>query len=106
MKPNFEKTGSKISFTDHYGDYKTFMEISRDPIYRTILSAFEDLKTKDLAFVNVTANVENTVFESELSFTKSNLDILSEVLNPYFENIEEYETCAKVMKLLSELQNH
>lgn len=106
MKINFVKSGLTISFSDHFTDYGTFMEASRDPIYRTILSAFKELKGKEKVAVNVSAQVDNTEFESELEFTKLNLDILTDVVNPYFEEIEDYETCAKVMEVLSELQNN
>jgi len=106
MKINFVKSGLTLSFTDHFTDYKTFMDASRDPIYRVILSAFTELNEKERVSVSVTAQVDNTEFESELEFTKLNLDILTDVVNPYFEEIEDYETCAKVMQVLSELQNN
>jgi len=106
MEINFVKSGLTISFTDHFTDYGTFMEVSRDPIYRTILSAFKELKKKEKVAINVSAHVDNTEFESELEFTKLNLDILTDVVNPYFEEIEDYEMCAKVMEVLSELQNN
>lgn len=104
MEINFVKSGLTLSFKDHFSDYKSFMDASRDPIYRTILNAFEELKKMESVAINVMAHVDDTEFESELGFTKSNLDILTDVINPYFEEIEEYETCAKVMKLLSELR--
>ena len=106
MEINFVKSGLTISFTDHFNDYGTFMEASRDPIYRTILNAFKELKEKDRVSINVTAHVDNTEFESELEFTKLNLDILTDVVNPYFEEIEDYESCAKVMKILSNLRKN
>ena len=105
MEINIVTSGLTISFNDHFSDYGTFMDVSRDPIYRTILNAFKELKEKDKVSINVTAHVDNTEFESELEFTKLNLDILTDVVNPYFEEIEDYETCAKVMEVLSELQN-
>ena len=106
MGIDFVRSGLTISFKDQFGDYGTFMEASKDPIYRVILIAFEELKTGSSVSVNVSASVDNTEFESKLEFTKSNIDILTDVINPYFEEIEEYETCAMVMKLFSELQNN
>ena len=99
----FVRKGFEISFEDHFDDYKTFMDVSRDPIYRTILSAFETLKEKEAVWVNVKATVLDTEFESELEFTKSNLDILTDVINPYFEGIEDYESCSEVMKIIDNL---
>jgi len=105
MKTKFERKGNTISFKDHFEDYKTFMDETRDPIYRTILSAFESLKEKERVSVSVKAKVDNTEFESELEFTKSNLDILTDVINPYFEGIEDYESCGEVMKVLNQLKD-
>ena len=105
MGVEVSRSGLTLSFKDTYADYGTFMEASRDSINRTILRAFNELKEKDTVKINVLAIVENTEFESELEFTKSNLDILTDVVNPYFEEIEEYEKCTEVMKILSELQD-
>lgn len=104
MDNNFECSGLTLTFKTIYDDYGTFMEETRDPIYRTILSAFKNLKEKEQVCVNVIAHVGETKFESNLEFTKSNLDILTTVLNPYFEKLEEYETCSEVMEVFSGLQ--
>ena len=103
MDNDFTLSGLTINFKSTYDDYKTFMDETRDPIYRTILTAFKELKEKDRVVVNVFAKVEKTEFESNLEFTKSNLDILTDVINPYFESIEDYESCSEVMTILSEL---
>ena len=103
MKVNYERKGFEIFFKDHFVNYKTFMDVSRDPIYRTILDAFMELKEKESVWVNVKATVLDTEFASELEFTKSNVDILTDVINPYFEGIEDYESCSEVMKILDEL---
>ena len=105
MEVDFVKSGLTITFKNKFNDYGTFMEASRDPIYRTILSAFKELKEKEKVAVSITANVDSTEFESEIEFTKLNLDILRDVVNPYFEEIEDYETCNKVIQLLSDLQS-
>jgi hypothetical protein len=104
MDNNFVKSGLTIKFVSIYSDYQTFMDETRDPIYRTILTAFKDLKEKDSVIVNVIAKVEDVEFESNLEFTKLNLDILTTVINPYFESIEDYESCSEVMGILLELK--
>jgi len=103
MDENFILSGLTINFKSTYDDYHTFMYETRDPIYRVILTAFKDLKKKDSVFVNVFGKIEESEFESNLEFTKTNLDILTDVINPYFESIEDYESCNEVIKILSEL---
>jgi len=94
-----------LTFNKIYVDYETFMDETRDPIYRAILSEFKKLKEKDKIVVNVIArHVDETDFESNMEFTKSNLDVLTTVINPYFEKREEYELCNETMRLFSELK--
>jgi len=106
MTPEIKESGFVLSFKDIFTDYPTFMNQTRDPIYRAILLAFDALKEKEKVAVNISATVDDTEFESELEFTKANLDILTDVINPYFEKIEDYETCVEVMKVLSDLQKN
>lgn len=96
-------SGSTVIIETIYDDYETFMNETRDPIYYTILKSFNDLKNNDRVVVNVKANVENTEFESNLEFTKDNLNVLLDVIVPFFESEEKYELCAEAMKLHSEL---
>jgi hypothetical protein len=96
-------SGSTVVIETIYDDYATFMDETRDPIYQTILKSFNDLKETERIIVNVKANVENTQFESNLEFTKANIDVLVDVLIPFFESEEKYELCAEAMKLHSEL---
>ena len=103
MDENIIISGLTLKFKTVYDDYGTFMEETRDPIYRTILKAFKKLKDRNKVSVNVFAMVEELEFESELEFTKENLNILIDVIIPYFEDREEYEICAEVMKIHSEL---
>jgi len=103
MNKDFIVSGHTVKFDVNYNDFQTFLDETRDPVYRIILSAFEDLKKDEKVKVNVLADIEGNQFKSELEYTKSNLDILTDVINPYFERVEDYETCAKIMKLHSEL---
>jgi hypothetical protein len=103
MNEKLITSGLTLKFETIYDDYGTFMEETRDPIYRTILKAFKKLKDREKVSVNVFALVEKLEFESELEFTKENLNILTDVINPYFESLEEYEICAEIIKIHSEL---
>jgi len=99
----FKISGNTINISTVYDDYETFMNETKDPIYHTILNAFKELKEKDKVTVNVKAHVEGVEFESNLEFAKENAAILVDIIKPHFENKEEYETCAEVLKVYSEL---
>jgi len=104
MNENLEISGNTLKFNKNYDNYDTFLDETRNPIYKAILREFKKLKEDDQVRVNVIGNIDKTEWSSKFEFTKSNLDILTTVINPYFENLEEYELCNETMKLFSELQ--
>ena len=104
MKNNFTTSGLTMTFTSIYDDYNEFINDTRDPIYRTILSAFQKLKNEESVHVNVNACIDNTNFTSEFEFTRFDTSILTNVINPYFEELEDYETCSEIIKIYTDLQ--
>jgi len=92
-----------LSFNESYDDFDSFMDDNRESIYRTILRSFIELKEYDSVTINIHGFIADGEVKSVLNYTKENSNILIDVINPYFENIEEYETCTVVMKIYNEL---
>jgi hypothetical protein len=103
MSVNYKISGTTLIIETEYADFGTFMEETRDPVYRTILEAFKELLKKDRVNVIVQASVDNAEFESDLEFTRNSINLLDEIVIPYFESIEDYETCNEVLKLQKKL---
>jgi len=99
-------SGITLRFETEYESFPSFMKESADPIYKGILSVCQNLEKVDKVALIVQANIDGTEFDSTLEYTKDNISILKDVINPFYEGIEEYETCEKIMKLYSTLTNN
>jgi len=95
-----------LRFPTTYDDYESFINDTRGTIYRAMLSVYGDLDGREKGSVDVHANIAETEFTSELKCGFGNLDRLINIINPYFEGIEDYETCAEVMRVYSKLKNN
>jgi hypothetical protein len=86
--------GKYIDFTDFYG-------VNKIIIYNNIINLFEDFKDKKkkLLVLKLSANIQNIEWKTELEFSRKEIHILKRDILPFFEEIEDYETCEKVSKL-------
>lgn len=90
-------------------DYPNFIEFLKNEkygIYHKILEAFELMITtnNDIKKLLVVSKVEGTIFNTEFNINKNNIKLLSETVMPYFEKIEDYESCSRIQKLCLELK--
>lgn len=88
-----------------YSDFKQFYISEKRTIYMKIIDAFqqlinENVEKKELL---VLAKVEGHVFDTTFIIDKESKKILKDVVSPYFETLEEYETCSRINKVYSEL---
>jgi hypothetical protein len=96
----------RLLIEKNYDDFPSFYKESKDIIYRKIIDTFESAKAsgKETQILIVTARIENQPFDTDFPIIKSDPGLLMRII-PYFESIEDYETCGKIMKLYSELAN-
>jgi single-stranded DNA-specific DHH superfamily exonuclease len=92
-------------------DYPNFIEFLKNEkygIYHKILEAFELMITtnNDIKKLLVVAKVEGVTFYTGFNINKNNIELLSETIMPYFEKIEDYESCNRIHKLCMELKKN
>ena len=89
-----------LTIDKEFSDFNDFYDESKDAIYRKILESFEEIEltNEDINLI-VSAKILDTQFESNFQIKKSNFNLLMKSLNPYFESIEDYETCQRVLDL-------
>lgn len=91
----------KIDVPTIYPDFESFMNTNREKIYRGIIEIFNELKTtkrKSLS-MSLFANINGFNWDTEFSFTKDEAIVLTRDLIPYFQEIEDYETCSEIITL-------
>jgi len=102
---------------EYYYDFREYLEGSKENIYRKLLTVIEEfmlsgqeemklivvLKVEKLALKveKLALNVEKHDYESGIVITKENAIFFMEEFSEYFEEIEDYETCGKILKLFS-----
>ena len=82
-----------------YPDFATYYANCKEPIYRKMLEVFQTLLTSESTRTRLVTigNINNVEFDASYFFEKSNPGLLIDVINPFFESIEDYETCENVM---------
>lgn len=96
----------KLNLKGKYNDFPTFYLQNKEIIYRTIIEVFEAFKTKNDSnlLLVVSAKIEDISWKTEFNFTKhESIVIMKRDIIPFFEEIEDYETCNTIKKLHREL---
>jgi hypothetical protein len=98
-------TTRKLSVDGNYKCFSDFYSENKEVIYKNLITLFRNFKKKDKLKVtlNLNAKINGLEWGTELSFTRNDFHILKRDIMPYFEEIEDYETCAKICNLYDTL---
>lgn len=104
---NMSKTKifKELTFNKRFKTYHEFHNENREKIYKSIVelfSEFQNIRNKTLS-ITISANIENLNWNTELNFNRNEIYVLKKELMGYFENIEDYETCSKIIFLSKNL---
>lgn len=93
-----------VKYEKDYEDFNAFNSECEEKIYRKMIDVYEELKKsnekeKKLIFV---AKINGIIFDTNFVISKSHLMTLKEVILPFFESVEDYETCDKILNLCSD----
>ena len=103
MAKNFQE----IIFNETYESFKDFYSNNNEIIYQGIIELFQEFintKKKKLTLF-VRGQINEIVWDTEFNFTREESYILTRDLLPYFENIEDFETCLLIKKTFESLNN-
>jgi hypothetical protein len=91
----------KLDIEGEYNNFTDFYGVNKVIIYNNIINLFEDFKDKKKKklVLELSANIENIQWKTELEFTRKEIYVLKRDILPFFEEIEDYETCEKVFNL-------
>jgi len=105
MNPTNQKV--KFRIEDNYPGFGEFYSDCKDSIYRKFVTVWEEmLESGDKkAELVISACVDDHEFETTFNISAENLGLLTEVICKYFEEIEDYETCSKIMKICLAVQS-
>jgi hypothetical protein len=98
--------GPLLVIEKEYDDFDTFFNESKEIIYRKMIDLYETIKDPSLDDITLTvlATIDDSPFNSNFSISKNTSELLMDVIIPFFESTEEYETCDRALKLYHYLQ--
>ena len=107
MSTNQNKTKpfKSLELQGKYNDFGDFYDQNKKIIYESILEVFKEFKTtrrKKLTLF-VSAKIKGLEWDTEFNFHKEEAVVLKRDLMPFFEQIEDYETCGEINKLYKQL---
>lgn len=91
----------ELTFEKNYHDFPAFIEDCQDRLYRKLFSLFEEIYQSgpEEKRLKVSATVDKVKFESRFVISRETSELFTGVISKYFEEIEEYETCSKILKM-------
>lgn len=103
-KPN-RVSRKKLTLKGDYSEFPDFYSINKVIIYKNIVKLFEKFKdqTKEELVLQIYANIKGVDWDTELRFYRNEMGVLMKDVMPYFEEIEDYETCMDIKDLYSKL---
>ena len=93
--------GPFIIIEKKYVDFNTCFMESKDKIYRKMLDTYEEIKDTENHDSNlcVIATIDDCPFSTNFPINKHSSQQIIGVIIPYMEEIEDYETCDRALKL-------
>lgn len=94
-------TFKELSFEGRYSGFTDFYDENKTEIYKSIVELFEEFKTTKKKSLNlhISAKIKGLSWDTEFEFKRDETIILTRDIIPYFEGIEDYETCSKIIYL-------
>lgn len=96
----------KLSIKGKYEEFNDFYGENKIVIYKNILKLFTNFKKqdKDELLLIISAKIKGIDWETELKFGRKETIVLVRDIMPYFEEIEDYETCGQICDLYKKIQ--
>lgn len=94
-----------LSFEGRYNDFTDFYDENKTEIYKSIIELFSEFKKTKKKSLNlqISAKIKGLDWDTEFLFKRDETIILTRDVMPYFENIEDYETCSEIFELNKDL---
>jgi hypothetical protein len=96
------KQNRVLKIDGEYCDFQTFYEKNKKIIYDSIFEIFNEfiLNNEQKQFVLLlSTNIDEDCWDTELCFKSNDHIILKRDLMPFYEEIEDYEMCGKIIEL-------
>lgn len=96
-----------LSFKEKYLDFTVFYDLNKTRIYKSIVEIYKEFNNSkhNCLSLHIEAKINGTDWDTEFKFKRDETIILMRDVMPYFEKMEDYETCGVIKKLYLSLTN-
>ena len=107
LKPTIRLPTKTLDISGNYDQFSDFYDVNKETIFRSIFDVFKEFKKPRKKKVNlyVKAKIQGLDWDSEFEFERENIKVLKKEVIPFFESIEDYETCGEINELFNKLTN-
>lgn len=104
-KPIQKQPFKTLELKGKFKDFTDFYDDNKEIIYKSILDVFKEFKTTNQKTLTlfISAKISGMSWDTEFNFNKEEVIVLKRDLMPYFEDIEDYETCCEIKNLYKDL---
>lgn len=100
---------TQLNIPDNYPTFGEFYTQNKSLIFKTLIDAYREVSNdhKLTIKVNINATVEEIPFDAHFIINKNDDDIIERLNNlylPYYEKIEEYETCDEIKEIYKKIK--
>ena len=87
------------------GEFNTFAEfagVCLPPFYIKVITSLEEMieENENEVMIIFESKIGPVSFETEFMYTRDDKKIITDLLLPYYESIEDYVVCNRIKKLL------
>lgn len=95
----------KLLFEENYNDFTDFYDANKHIIYFEIVESFFEFQKKSTKTISliVLAKIQNMDWNTEIKFDRKNIKVLNNEILKYFESIDDFESCQKIIELYNVL---
>jgi hypothetical protein len=95
----------ELKIKGRYNEFKDFYDTNKGLIYKSIIEVFHEFKKtrKKSLSLNISAKIKGLEWDTEFNFSRNETIVLKRDVMPFFEEIEDYETCSEILNLHKEL---
>ena len=96
----------KLKIEDNHSDFKSFYDTNKPLIFKKIIECFDILiKNSNIKNIKllIIGKISGFDWDTEFNFHKNDQETLLRDVLPFFEQIEDYETCSEIINLHKEL---
>lgn len=105
VSKNSQKAFKVLNFEGKYTGFTDFYDLNKTEIYRSIIEIFEEFRGSEVGSLSlhIQARIKGLEWDTEFTFKRDENIILMRDVMPYFEKIEDYETCSVIKNIHEDL---